>query len=341
VNDRHRLVEGPPQPRLREVLPQHTRAARDFLATFGRSAEDTLASMNEAGDDVPNQSPRHQLAVARVGMTRTSIPLVVANPFGAPGTVHVACTVDTHVGLAPDRRGIHVSRLGHVLAELAGQPHASLHAYAIALCERVAEAQQCGNAEVAVSGVLSYVEHPGGVSQRASIEHLTLSAEARHRDGRTDAGHGLAFNHMTACPCVQQTFTHAVADGYGGEIADVDARQPQPTHSQRCHTRIAIGPCASPVPLDRLLAVVDRVVVRSQNTLPRDLELLAVHRAHREPQFVEDVLRDLLAAVHRLIGAEHPDATIRIRTTSLESIHDFDLDGEIVASVRELDRAGR
>ena len=113
------------------------------------------------------------------------------------------------------------------------------------------------------------------------------------------------------------------------------------THTQRCHTRIAIAPCATPVPLAGLLATVDRVVVRCQNTLPRDLELLAVHRAHREPQFVEDVLRDLLAAVHQSIRDGHPDATIRIRATSFESIHDFDLDGEVVASVRELDGAGR
>jgi GTP cyclohydrolase-4 len=335
----NRLLEGPPQLPPRDGLPRHTRTDRDFHGTFGRSAEDTLASMDAAGDDVPNQSPRHRLAVARVGMTRSSIPLVVADPFGGPGTVHLSCTVDMHAGLASERRGIHVSRLGHVLAELAQQAHPSLQAYAVAVCERVVEAQACGSAEVAVSGVLSYVERGHGVSERESIEHLTLSAEARHRDGRTEAGHGIAFNHMTACPCVQQTYKHAVAGRPDGALAADDASRPLPTHSQRCQTRIAIGPCASPVPLDRLLAVVDGIIVRSRNTLPRDLELMAVHRAHREPQFVEDVLRDLLAAVHGLIASEHPDATIRIRATSLESIHDFDLDGEIVASVRELDRA--
>ena len=335
----HRLLEGHPQHPLRELLPQHTRPARDFRAAFGRSADDTLAGMNEAGDDVPNQSPRHPSTLTRVGITRTAIPLVIANPFGTPGTVHLSCSVDAHVGLAAGRRGIHVSRLGHVLAELAGQPHASLHAYAVALCERVAEVQQAGDAEVAVSGVLSYLEHAGGVSQRSSIEHLTLSAEARRGDGRTAAGHGIAFNHITACPCVQQTYRHALAGPEGEGLAAPDPRLPQPTHTQRCHTRIAIAPCATPVPLDRLLAIVDGIVVRSRNTLPRDLELMAVHRAHREPQFVEDVLRDLLAAVHRLVRDEHPDATIRIRSTSQESIHDFDLDGEVVASVQELDRA--
>ena len=30
----------------------------------------------------------------------------------------------------------------------------SLHAYAVSLCERLAEVEQCGNAEVDVSGVL-------------------------------------------------------------------------------------------------------------------------------------------------------------------------------------------
>lgn len=335
----HRLLDGVPQHPLREVLPTHTRPAPDFQATFGRSAEDTLAGMNAAGDDVPDQSPRHALALTRVGITRTAIPLVIVNPFDTPGTVHLSCSVEAHVGLESGRRGIHVSRLGHVLAELAERPHASMHAYAIALCERVAEVQHASQAEVAVSGVLSYVEHVGGVSQRSSIEHVTLSAEVRHREGRTDAGHGIAFSHITACPCVQQTYRHALAGPGGDALAARDARLPQPTHTQRCHTRIAIGPCATPVPLDRLLAVVDGIVVRSRNTLPRDLELMAVHRAHREPQFVEDVLRDLLAAVHGLIRDEHPDATIRIRSTSQESIHDFDLDGEVVASVRDLDRA--
>jgi GTP cyclohydrolase IV len=188
---------------------------------------------------------------------------------------------------------------------------------------------------------LSFVEQAGGPTRRSSIEHLTISADARRRAGFTAAGHGIAFNHLTACPCVQQTYRHAVQPLNGDERCAFDARRPWPTHTQRSHTRLAVGPCVSPVPLVRLLAVVDRVVVRCQNTLPRDQELMAVHRAHVEPQFLEDVLRHLLAAVHQLIRAEHPDATIRIRATSMESIHDFDLDGEVAASVRDLDRALR
>ena len=119
-----RLLEGVPQPPLRDVLPQHSRPARDFQATFGRSAEDALAGMSEAGDDVPDQAPIHPQALARVGLTRTSVPIVIADPFGTPATVQLACTVDAHVELPPDKRGIHVSRIGHVLAELAGQPQA-------------------------------------------------------------------------------------------------------------------------------------------------------------------------------------------------------------------------
>lgn len=336
----HRPADGVPPRLLREGLPTQTRPAHDFEATFGRSAKDALASMNAAGDDIPRQVPRHPIA-ARVGLSRRSVPVTLANPFGQPSLIHLACSVDVHVGLQADQRGIHVSRIGHVLAQLAEQPQGSLHAYAVSLCERVAEVEACGSADVEVSGVLSYVEHVGGVSQRSSIEHLTISAEARYRDGRTDAGHGLAFNHIIACPCVQQTYRHSSALSDADRTAVDDPRRPLATHSQRCHTRIDLGGCDAPVRLDRLLDVVDRVVVRCRNTLPRDLELLAVHRAHREPQFVEDVVRDLLAAVHRSIRDEHPAALIRIRSTSQESIHDFDLDGEVQASVAELDRGGR
>ena len=72
--------------------------------------------------------------------------------------------------------------------------------------------------------------------------------------------------------------------------------------------------------------------------MPRELELLTVYRTHARPQFVEDALRDLLRAVHQRIRSVDPAAAITIRATSMESIHDFDISGEITCSVAELDQ---
>lgn len=81
------------------------------------------------------------------------------------------------------------------------------------------------------------------------------------------------------------------------------------------------------------VACIDGVVVRSQNTLPRELELLNVFRA----QFVEDAIRDLLREVYRLVRPRSSDGTLSIKSISMESIHDFDMEAEIEFSLRELD----
>ena len=149
----------------------------------------------------------------------------------------------------------------------------------------------------------------------------------------------VGFHHMTACPCVQQTFKHSACDEQSALFAEITEREiPLLTHSQRCETVVTLGGGGEPIELAALLDAIDAVVVRSQNTLPRELELLAVHRAHAKPQFLEDVLRDLLRAIYEVVRQRDPTSTIKIEATSMESIHDFDISGSISYSIAELAR---
>jgi GTP cyclohydrolase FolE2 len=316
-----------------ERLPRNDRAPESFAAAFGSSREETIASMDRAGDDVPDQAPRTPLPVQRIGFVREAIPVSMADPFDPASRVQVSCRVEAHTELDAERRGIHVSRAGDLLARLSGEVFPSLQDYAVALAACLRETQGTVTTEVSVRGVLSYVERIDTFKERSSIEHLELQARAVCAASGTNAWSGVGFHHMTACPCVQQTLRHA-----RDRDADASPSPPRMTHSQRCHTLLTIGGQGGVVPLTALLAIVDAVVVRSRNTLPRDAELLAVHRAHASPMFLEDVLRDLLAAVHQGIREIRPDATIAIASTSMESIHDFDLSGRIEATVSELDR---
>ncbi len=320
----------PPPPR----LPRHARERQVFEQVFERSQQATIAAMDAAGDDVPDQAPRLALPLRRMGVQRRAIPVTITDPFDRRRSAQLSCSVSAHASLEASRRGIHVSRIGDALAQLAPQAFASLPDYATALCEQIATAQGSSAAEVRVSGVLSYLEPLAGLKDKASIEHLELSAQASLAKGALSVSSGLGFNHITACPCVQQTYKHSF-DGAQRLLLELAERGvPLLTHSQRCHSRITIGGAAPSLP--DLLASIDRVVVRCQNTLPRELELLAVHRAHREPQFLEDALRELLRAVFELLGRDHPSATIHVRATSMESIHDFDISGEVGGSVAEL-----
>ncbi len=322
-----------------KTSPQHARGRARFDDQFDRSPQGTMAAMSAAGDDVPNQRPSHAVRLQRMGVTRTAIPVSIVDPFDAGRSVQLGCSIAAHTALAADRRGIHVSRIGDLLARLSQELFPSLSDYAAALCERLCEAQDSDDAEVTVEGVLSYIEREIGSSARSSIEHLSLYAAARQVGGPPVLASGIGFNHLTACPCVQRTYRHSFDVEHQALIEALDGLGiPLVAHSQRCRTHICVQNVLAPIPLDALLAAADRVVVRCQNTLPRDAELLAVHRAHREPRFVEDVLRDLLAAVYELIRHEHRAAIIRIDATSLESIHDFDISGTIAYSVAELRR---
>ena len=298
-----------------------------------------INAMNSHGDDVPNQSPVREIALQRMGVRRTAIPVTILDPFDASRTVQLSCAVDAHVGLQPHRRGIHVSRIGDLLARFSTRVFPSLDQYAGALCEQLRAAQASENAGVQVSGVFSYVEDVVGVKNKSSLEHLDLRAEARRHGGTLELSSGVGFNHITACPCVQETFKHSFGEKQQGLIGALAEHEvPFLTHSQRCHSEVTLSGPGTPPALPVLLARIDQVIVRCQNTLPREFELLTVHQAHMKAQFLEDALRDLLHGVFELIRGSHPGAAIRIRATSMESIHDFDITGEVSATVAELAR---
>ena len=341
-DDMHRLVEGIPQHPLREVLPAAL-PARTRLSGRLRAVRGTHPRQHERGGRRCSQSGAAPpagggagRAVTHVGPDRHRQP--VRHGRHRPRRVQRGRTRGTAARQARHPRVTHRSR--------AGRARGTDACVASRLRGLVVRARGRGPA----------VRHSRRRRERRPVVRRTRRRRvpagvdrAPHacrpmRAIATDARRQDTASRSTTSPRVRvcsRLYRHAVTGLDGDGTSAADARLPLATHTQRCHTRIAIAPCATPVPLDGLLATVDRVVGRCQNTLPRDLELLAVHRAHREPQFLEDVLRDLLAAVHGLVRDEHPNATIRIRATSFESIHDFDLDGEVVASVRELDRAGR
>lgn len=302
-----------------------------FAATFERDHVETIGAMDRGGHDIPRQRPRTSLALPRVGLTRSAIPVRIKDPLGGRGAVELSARVSAGLGLAPTSRGIHVSRVGDVFARLSAQRHISLAAYAARLSKELSRSHEGASAWAEVDATLTYEEKISGVKEKLSLEHLQLFASAR---GGMPGQIGLGFHHITACPCVQETFRHSFARPHSAR----GSKMPLLTHTQRCETRLTISNARVFPSLRTLLNCIDAVVVRSQNTLPREFELLNVYRAHAEPQFLEDVLRDLMLALYREVRGDDPEVTIRIESKSMESIHDFDLSGEVEFSVAELDR---
>lgn len=320
-------------------LPQLERIRVGFDQTFENSARKTIALMDSSGNDIASQHPQYALSLPKMGVTRQSVPVQIANPLGVGDDAHLACDVAVHVDLSKNRRGIHVSRLGDVIARCTNNRYHSLTDYAVHLAEEVRKTQHSATAQVEIQGVFSYLEKIEGVKTKVSLESLKLSAEAHLSSRGLLTSTGVGFNHITACPCVQETYRHSFGAQSEEFVNEIGRREmPLLTHSQRCSTNVVIRGNHKPVSLVDLLNCIDGVVVRSQNTMPREFELLTVFKAHQKAQFLEDVLRDLLVACRELLRDQTPKTILQIRSVSYESIHDFDLDGEIVCTLAELDQ---
>lgn len=294
--------------------------------------------MDAAGDDVPEQPHPVRLALAQVGLTRDRVPVTVQHPFSKGETWTLSCRVRMATRLPDDKRGLHMSRLGNLIAEAALKSYASLDEFSYDLAVAVGKTQYGGPSEVEATGWLPYWEPvPGREAGKAklSLEEVGLSSTARTARGASKLTTGLVVEHITACPCVQFTLRHASPEG-----GEDPSPGPLLTHSQRCRTHVQFSDHEHPLSLPEILRAVDGVVFRTQNTLPREHELSLVYRAHDRPQYIEDVARDLLVACGRVVRADHPNCRIEVTSSSMESIHSFDIFASASASVGELEGLG-
>ncbi len=315
------------------------RAQPRFDTTFGAPAEDVLRAMDAAGDDIPYQRPQIGIALPRVGLVREHVPLRLRDPFGSDREVSLDASVQLTTEVPADKRGIHTSRIGSLLAEGVQLVHGSLQEYARWLAEALSAKEYGGGAAVTAGGTLSYLERVEGWKDdkdKVSLEHVGLQATATLQQGQWSESAGFAIHHITACPCVQQTYKHALLQARGDIDAALEQVAPLLTHSQRCFTRIEVRNLPGLLPFQSLFAAVETCVFRVQNTLPREFELHLVYRAHRNPQFIEDATRQIASAVARALGKEFAGSTLALASTSMESIHDFDIVSELETPVAEL-----
>jgi GTP cyclohydrolase FolE2 len=310
------------------ALPRYRRTGQAFQDLLGATAVDVLASMDAAGDDVPNQTPRDDIELDGVGIRRRDVIVSIEDPFGGSGRVNAICTVDIAASVPGTRRGVHLSRIGQAVAESVATPHRDLSAYARTLAKAVADSQY-GGAKVSVHGRIPYLEDVQADEsgrRKLSLEHLEAIARHACRSGSITNDIGLRVTHLVACPCVQHTYRHATMLRYGPTCdATLGGAIPLMTHSQRCITTVMVQGVTEGRSLIDMLTRLDDVLLRTCNTLPRDAELSLVYRAHRTPQFIEDALR---AAAHAVAGLWPSRASFRRvvgRSRSLESIHGHDL----------------
>ncbi len=296
--------------------------------------------------DVQAGVPATQVSLSRVGVTGVE-KVIRVSAGGAENLYHA--NFECFVDLEAQQAGVHMSRFEEIVGEaidevVLGEAFRA-EVLAAHIAARVRERQGGLRAEVAVEARYpETVRTPASGHSTQEIYGLFGTAVASERGTRTLTG--VQAQGMTACPCAQE-----MVAGLGRQRlaeAGFDAEQieraieavPVATHNQRGIGTLYVGcPEGGPAWIDapELLRLVESSMSSEiYELMKRPDELAVVAKAHEQPRFVEDCVREMVRAVVEGYP-DLPDAAfVMARQENLETIHRHNVVAERYGTLGDL-----
>jgi GTP cyclohydrolase-4 len=253
--------------------------------------------------------------------------------------------------LAFDRAGVHMSRFSEhletaildVFAE--HESHDRLDVVLQNLALDILRAQRATAADVRVEAPFT-LRRWTPASGRRSDETYRLLAHTRADQTAARTIIGVEVEGMTACPCAQlMMHEHGLRELVDAGFSPQDAERalavlPAATHNQRSRGRLllgVLGPRAAAVRIEDLVELVEQSMSsETYEVLKRPDEFFVVNKAHRNPKFVEDVVRGILMRALDFYEDLPDDTFVEATQINDESIHKHDAAASAAATFGEL-----
>jgi GTP cyclohydrolase-4 len=295
----------------------------------------SIQTVSPPSRDAQAETPATRVSLSRVGVVGVEkIIRVCASQNGGEGESLYHADLECFVDLNPEQAGVHMSRFEEVVNEaidtvVLGE---ALRAEGLAahIAEQVRERQGGMRAEVKIAA--RYPETvPAPVSGVPTQELYTLFGTAVSSERGTRTLIGVEAQGMTACPCAQGLVEdgareNLIEQGFSPDEIDriVDA-VPLATHNQRGIGTLYVGtPEGSGVDIDarQLLRIVETSMSSEiYELMKRADERAVVEKAHANPRFVEDCVREMIRQVTEMFPELRDGAFVHSRQENLETIH--------------------
>jgi len=309
-------------------------------------ASRTTLTPSLSAPDVQASIPATKVSLSRVGVTGVE-KVIRVEVDGDENLFHAdfECFVD----LEPHQAGVHMSRfeeiVGAAIDEVVLGEAFRAEVLAAHIAERVRERQRGRRAEVSVTA-----RYPETVTTPASglstQEIYVLFGTAVASESGTRTLTGVQAQGMTACPCAQEMVAELgrerlAASGFDAEqIERAIEAVPIATHNQRGVGTLYIG---CPEGDDALVDAPEllRIVEGSMSSeiyelMKRPDELAVVAKAHEQPRFVEDCVREMVRAVVERYSEMPEEAFVMARQENLETIHRHNVVAERYGTLGDL-----
>jgi len=277
--------------------------------------------------DVQEERPSVPVCLSRVGVTNLKRNVRFGN---GEGSELFQASLDLFADLNSDQAGVHMSRFSvateEMVSDLTRVPTPDIESLAGRLSRQVLADQGAVRSEVHITA-RSPMSKVTPVSGKLTEELYNLIGIASSTTERTRCIIGVSVEGMTVCPCAQDMVRAnsrdiLIKEGFTEEQADRALRAiPIASHNQRGLGTLLIGTNAR-LRAESLVYIAEAAMSsETYAILKRPDEFFVVNKAHRNPRFVEDVVREML----RLLVDTFPDLTddtfVLARQENLESIH--------------------
>jgi GTP cyclohydrolase-4 len=303
-------------------------------------------TVSPVAPDVQASLPATQVSLSRVGVTGVE-KVIRVNANGGESLFYAEfeCFVD----LNPQQAGVHMSRfeeiVGEAIDEVVLGEAFKAEVLAAHVAQKVRERQGGLRAEVSVTAHYpETVTTPESGKRTQEIYVLFGTAVDSERGTRTLTG--VQAQGMTACPCAQEMVAglsreRLAEQGFSPEQIDqvIDV-VPIATHNQRGIGTLHVGcPEGGPAWIDapELLRIVESSMSSEiYELMKRPDEMSVVVKAHENPRFVEDCVREMVRQVVEGYPDLPDDAFVMARQENLETIHRHNVVAERYGRLGEL-----
>jgi GTP cyclohydrolase IV len=357
------LELGIPHPRMAErafvLAPLAEIAPGVVHPVLGLTVAELLARADQSGvrlarrglepafeRDVQSGQPQVTIGLSRVGVT--NLERIIRLTGKGKDNLFYA-NVDLFVDLAPQQAGVHMSRfsdeLEQVVDAITVQDAPDIETFAELLARQTVESQGALRSEVRVTAKFP-MRKIAPISGKATQSIYTLIGIAVASRSATRRVVGVEADGLTACPCAQDMIR-----GYAKQLLqeqegldDATAERivnlvPLATHNQRGRGTLLLGTQREVQAFDLVHIVEHSMSSEIYELLKRTDEFFVVNKAHRNPRFVEDVVREMIRlALDTYPNLDDGDLLVA-KQENFESIHRHNAFAEHYGTAAQL-RAG-
>jgi GTP cyclohydrolase IV len=292
--------------------------------------------------DIQNSAPNVHVRLGRAGVVGVRKSLLIGE---AGQQQRFDATFDLYADLGTQQAGVHMSRFSDVLEEVLEENAATvwprIEILAEALAKAVVERQKVARAEVHIHTAYP-LQKWTPMSGRRTQEIYGLRAQAVATTTWSRRMIGVEVEGMVACPCAQD-MVHSFArvrlqeEGFEHDaIEKMLSVTPLATHNQRGRATLMVGTDRDLAAGDLIALVESAMSSENYSLLKRPDELYIVNKAHTNPRFVEDVVREVLASIVDKYRNFDDNTFVWIHQRNEETIHKYDVEAEGWGTLGEL-----